>query len=195
MIDVVISDDVDQSNGSATPTPTNRIVIYANPPVSESSLRYTNDPGQLVVTHELTHIFHLDRSRGVWALAQLVFGRAPTLFPNLYGPSWLTEGIAVYYETRLAGAGRVEGSEHRMLARSAALDHAFPSLGQISLANPHFPFGESAYAFGSLFIDYLARTRGPEHVRSFIEKQSAELVPFLIDLPARSAFGVSFTRA
>src|SRR5207248_9016815 len=33
MIDVVLSDDVDFSNGSATPTPTNRIVIYANPPV------------------------------------------------------------------------------------------------------------------------------------------------------------------
>src|SRR5437868_9163146 len=36
MIDVVISDDVDQSNGSATSFPTNRIVVYANPPVSES---------------------------------------------------------------------------------------------------------------------------------------------------------------
>ena len=42
-IDIVISDDVDLSNGSATPTPTNRIIIYANPPVSESALRYTND--------------------------------------------------------------------------------------------------------------------------------------------------------
>jgi len=86
-IDIVISDDVDLSNGSATPTPTNRIVIYASPPVSETALRYTNDWAQLVVTHELTHIFHLDRSRGVWALSQKVFGRAPLLFPNSYSPS------------------------------------------------------------------------------------------------------------
>ncbi len=64
MIDVVLSDDVDFSNGSATPYPTSRIVIYANPPVFESALRYTNDWGQLVITHELTHIFHLDRTRG-----------------------------------------------------------------------------------------------------------------------------------
>ena len=86
MIDITISDDVDQSNGSATSFPTNRIVIYANPPVSNSALRFTNDWAQLVVTHELTHIFHLDRSRGVWGLAQRVFGRAAALFPNSYSP-------------------------------------------------------------------------------------------------------------
>ena len=122
MIDIVVSDDVDVSNGSATPTPTNRIVIYANPPVSESALRYTNDWAQLVVTHELTHIFHLDRSRGIWALGQKIFGRAPLLFPNSYSPSWLTEGLAVYEESKLTGAGRIEGSEHRMIARAAAID-------------------------------------------------------------------------
>ena len=99
MIDVVLSDDVDFSNGSATPYPTNRIVIYANPPVSESALRYTNDWGQLVITHELTHIFHLDRTRGIWSLGQHVFGRAAALFPNFYNPSWLTEGLAVYEES------------------------------------------------------------------------------------------------
>src|SRR5207247_2041084 len=193
-IDVVLSDDVDFSNGSATPAPSPRIVIYANPPVSESALRYTNDWGQLVITHELTHIFHLDRTRGVWALAQHVFGRAPTLFPNFYVPSWLTEGIAVYYESRLTGAGRIEGSEHRMIARSAAAEHNFPMIGAISLAAPRFPFGEVAYAYGSLFVDYMAHTRGESRVRDFIEKSSAQLVPYLIDIPARQGFGISFSR-
>ncbi len=68
-IDIVISDDVDASNGSATPFPTNRIVVFANPPVTESALRYTNDWGQMVISHELTHIFHLRyRSRGILGL-------------------------------------------------------------------------------------------------------------------------------
>jgi hypothetical protein len=193
-IDIVISDDVDQSNGSATPTPTNRIVIYANPPVSESALRYTNDWGQLVVTHELTHIFHLDRSRGVWALGQKIFGRAPLLFPNSYSPSWLTEGLAVYEETKLTGAGRIEGSEHRMIARAAAIDQRFPSIGSLSLAQGHFPFGETAYSFGSLFVDYLAKSRGETHVREFVDKASANLIPYLVDIPARRSFGESFSR-
>ena len=195
MIDVVISDDVDVSNGSATPYPTNRIVIYANPPVSESALRYTNDWAQTVITHELTHIFHLDRTRGIWSLGQHVFGRAAALFPNLYDPAWLTEGLAVYEESRLAGAGRIEGSEHRMIARAAAIDHAFPSIGAISLAQGRFPFGESAYAFGSLFVDYLAKSYGPEHVRTFVDKSAAALVPYYIDRPSKQAFGVSFSTA
>ncbi len=195
MIDIVLSDDVDFSNGYATPYPTNRIVIYANPPVSESALRYTNDWGQLVVTHELTHIFHLDRTRGIWALGQDIFGRAAALFPNSYDPAWLTEGLAVYEESKLTGAGRIEGSEHRMIARAAAIDHTFPSLGAVSLATGRYPFGEAAYAYGSLFVDYLAKTQGEVHVREFVEKSSANAIPYLINLPSRQAFGISFSTA
>src|SRR5882672_2506978 len=34
-IDLVLSDDIDITNGYATPVPSNRIVVYANPPVGE----------------------------------------------------------------------------------------------------------------------------------------------------------------
>ena len=184
MIDVVLSDDVDLSNGSATPYPTNRIVIYANPPVSESALRYTNDWGQLVITHELTHIFHLERTRGIWSLGQHVFGRAAALFPNLYSPSWITEGLAVYEESKLTGAGRIEGSEHRMIVRTAALDHAFPSIGAISLSQGRYPFGETAYAFGSLFVDYLAKTQG-DSARAKVRRQVGGVVHSVSDRHSR----------
>jgi len=194
-IDVVISDDVDFSNGSATPFPTNRIVVYANPPIQSSSLRFTDDWGAMVITHELTHIFHLDRTRGLWLVGQYIFGRSPYLFPNEYSPSWLTEGLAVYYESRFTGAGRIEGSEHRMIARASAIDHSFPALSEASLASPRFPFGEAAYAYGSLFVDYLAKTRGEAAVRRFIDKSSADIIPYLIDIPARQGFGISFTKA
>src|SRR5439155_5359339 len=99
-IDILVADDADLSNGSATPYPTNRIVVYANPPLEASSLRFTDDWAAMVITHELTHIFHLDRSRGIWRLGQWIFGRSPYLFPNTYAPSWLTEGLAVYSESR-----------------------------------------------------------------------------------------------
>lgn len=195
MIDVTLSDDVDFTNGSATPFPTNRIVLYANPPVNQSALRFTDDWIAMGIQHELTHIFHLDRARGLWQLGQWVFGRSPVLFPNTYAPSWLTEGIAVYYETRFTGAGRVEGSEHRMITRAAAIDHAFPAINQLSLAAPQFPFGEVTYAYGSLFIDWLARTRGEQNVGRFIDKEAADIIPLWLDLPAKQAFGVSFSRA
>ncbi len=192
MIDVTLSDDVDFSNGSASPFPTNRIIVYANPPVDESALRYTNDWTQMVITHELTHIFQLDRVRGIWALSQHIFGRAAPSFPNLYAPSWLLEGMAVYEESNLAGAGRVQGSEHRMIARSSTIDGAFPRLGAWSLGQGRYPFGEAAYAYGSLFMDYLARTRGDTSIRKFVEAESKYLVPYLLNPPARSGFGVSF---
>ena len=65
-IDVLVTDDFDFSNGSATMYPTNRIIVYAMPPVNEFSLRYTTDWAQIAATHELTHIFQRDRVRGVW---------------------------------------------------------------------------------------------------------------------------------
>lgn len=193
-IDLVIADNVDVTNGYATPFPTNRIVIYANPPVNDPALRFTDDPNAMVVTHELTHIFHLDRSRGIWSLGQHIFGRAPYLFPDSYSPGWLTEGLAVYFESKLTGAGRVLGSDHRMIARAFGAEHRFPSIDRISRADAFFPYGESPYVFGSLFVDYLARTRG-DHLRAFVESQSSQLIPLWLNRPAREAFGISFTRA
>ena len=194
-LDLVIADNVDFTNGYATPVPSNRIVIYAQPPVSELSLRLYDDWNALVITHELTHIFHLDRSRGWWRAAQHVFGRNPVLFPNLYEPSWITEGLAVYYETRFTGYGRLAGSQHRMFARASLAAGDLPRLDELSLATPRFPQGQIAYAYGSLLIDHLARTRGPEHVREFVERTSRQPIPFFYGTAARRAFGESFRGA
>jgi hypothetical protein len=194
-IDILVTDDFDFSNGSATTVPSNRIIVYAMPPVNDFGLRYTTDWAQLVVTHELTHIFHLDRSRGIWRLGQYIFGRSPFLFPNSYQPSWLIEGLAVYEESRLAGQGRIQGPEHQLLVRAAALEHRFPRIGDASLAHPTFPQGTAAYGYGSLFLDYLAHTRGDSTIRKLVESSSAQLIPYLVDIPARTAFGTSFGAA
>ena len=119
-VDLVVADNVDYTNGYATPFPSNRIVIFAHPPVDEIALRNYADWSQLVVTHELTHIFHLSRAEGIWKVGRKLLGRHPALFPNAYMPAWVTEGLAVYYESRLTGTGRLEGSEHYMIARAAA---------------------------------------------------------------------------
>jgi len=194
-IDLVVTDDADYSNGYATPIPNNRIVVFATPPVDASSLRLNEDWLGIVITHELTHIFHLDRARGIWSLAQHVFGRAPALFPNQYGPSWLTEGLAIYYESRLTEGGRLKDSENRMLARAAALEHRLPPLNALSLGSPLFPGGTGAYGYGALFVDYLARTRGDSTIRRFVDVQSASLIPYRMNHDAEQAFGISFESA
>ena len=194
-IDLVVSDNVDYVNGYATPFPSNRIVVYAHPPTDASGLRNYDDWNALVVTHELTHIFHLDRSRGIWRIGQAIFGRNPLLFPNLYEPRWVLEGLAVYFESRLTGEGRLESSEHLMTARAAALANRVPTLQELSPGTSRFPGGEVIYVYGSLLFDYLSRTRGPGSIREFVERGAKTPIPFILTATSRSAFGMSFQTA
>ncbi|HEV7838122.1 MAG TPA: hypothetical protein VGO75_08670 [Gemmatimonadaceae bacterium] len=194
-IDLVVSDNVDYVNGYATPFPSNRIVVFAHPPTDVSGLRSYDDWNSLVITHELTHIFHLDRSRGIWRFGQAIFGRNPLLFPNAYEPSWVIEGLAVYFESRLTGYGRLESSEHSMVARAAVLANSLPTLQELSPGTSRFPGGEVVYIYGSLLFDYLSRTRGPGSIRDFIERGAKTPFPFFLTPTSRGAFGMSFETA
>ena len=148
-----------------------------------------------MVTHELTHIFHLDRTAGWWRVAQRVFGRNPFLFPNLYTPSWLDEGIAVYYESRLTGSGRIVGTDHAMIVRAQALDGLTPALNALSASTLSYPLGQAAYAYGSLLMDFVARTQGAAKMRAFVDASAARSIPFLLNSNAKRGFGVSFDSA
>jgi WD40 repeat protein len=194
-VDLVIADNYDYVNGYATSFPTNRIVVFAHPPIDAQELRNYDDWSRLVITHELSHIFFLDRSDGLWRIGRDVFGRNPAFFPNTLLPSWLIEGLAVYYESRLTGAGRLEGPEHYMIARGAAEAHRFPRLSEISRVTSRFPGGESVYAYGGLLFDYLSRTRGPQAVQKFIDLNSRRVFPLSLNARAKMAFGISFENA
>jgi len=194
-IDLVVSDNVDYVNGYATPFPSNRIVVFAHPPTDASGLRHFDDWNALVLTHELAHIFHLDRARGIWGVGQSVFGRNPLLFPNAYAPAWVIEGLAVYFESRVTGSGRLESAEHSMVARAAVLGKRLPTLQELSPGTSRFPGGSVVYVYGSLLFDYLSRTRGPGTVRDFVERSSRTLFPFLLTPTSRGAFGMSFQTA
>lgn len=194
-VDLVIADNVDYVNGYATPFPSNRIVIFAHPPVASPGFRNYDDWSRLVITHELAHVFHLDRADGLWRVGRRLFGRHPALFPNGYQPSWVIEGLAVYYESRITGAGRLEGSDHYMIARAAAEVSGMPRIGELSRETSRFPGGEVVYAYGGQIFDYLARTRGPEKIPEFVDITSRVLVPLSLNRKAKRAFGISFENA
>ncbi len=194
-VDLVIADNVDFSNGLTTVFPTNRITIYALPPLDDPSLQFYDSWFEEIATHELTHTFHLDRTAGWWRVAQDVFGRAPLLFPNAYEPAWIIEGLAVYYESALTDAGRVKGTLAEMVVRSTAQRNALPDWDTWSLATTRFPYGNMAYDYGAEFLDHLAATHGDSTLRAFVERASRRPIPFTYNGAAHGAFGITFAAA
>ncbi len=191
VIELVVTDHQDISNGSATVFPTNRITVFARPPVDDVALRAGADWLRFVITHEMAHVFHLDRSRGLWRVAQGIFGRHPALFPHLQSPRWLIEGIAMQYE-RLAGAGRLDGSQ--LPATLAVLDASAHPLTPrtASIATPRYPGGNSAYFAGARLVEAGIQAGGDSALRRFIDDGAGRIIPFGWDRAARHAFGASF---
>ena len=159
-IRLVIVDQGDVFNGSATPSPTNRIIAFAHTPV-EGDLFYTDDPIELLVTHEAAHVFHLDEARRGWRVLRRVFGRSDLTFPHLFDGSYLIEGLATFYESRLTDGGRVRGSRFAETLRAAVLETNGPHLDEAESDPGAWPL-DRHYVFGSLFLDHLANRYGVE---------------------------------
>ncbi len=171
-IDVLVTDHTDLTNGYADVTPSDRVVVFARPPVDDPNLGFFDDWIELVITHELTHIFHLDETGSLGRPLRAVFGRVPVswpFFPDLGLPRWTKEGVATWYESYLTHAGRTEGTYHEMQIRTAILEHRFEELAEASADSPVWPAGNRAYAYGSLFFKYLLDKHGEEKMGTFAQ--------------------------
>jgi len=197
-VDMVVTDHADISNGLTNVFPSNRILIFAPPPMDGFSLSHMDEWMELVVTHELVHVFHQDMTQGLSTAFRRVFGRIPTRWPTFPGsatPGWAVEGIATYYESALTEAGRVRGSFHEMVLRTAILEGGFESINQASSEAPVWPGGQRYYIYGSLFLNHLLEEHGEAAMTAFVEAVAGQWVPFRMNSAARTAFGESFTQA
>jgi hypothetical protein len=186
IVDVTLSDDVDTPNGFTNVFPSSRFTVLLVPPVTDPALQTYDSWERLVIVHELTHVFHLDRSRGLWKTLQSVFGRAPGLFPNQYQPTWVTEGLATYYESRFTAGGRAEGSFHReVVAADAVFGHARSPWN--ALLFTRWPDGLAPYAYGSRFWEFLSRNGNDSLVPRFVEKTAGQFIPFRVGRQLRYA--------
>jgi hypothetical protein len=197
-IELVVTDHADFSNGFATPFTTNRIVVFARPPLVMPGLAFSRDWIELVVAHELVHIFHLDHAGPVGRAIRSVLGRVPMvwpLFPALGTPIWNVEGLATYYESRLTGAGRVLGTYHDMVIRTAALEAEIPRLRDVSTPSPVWPGGERSYVYGAALMAWIAAEHGPEAHAALLDATYGSILPtfLFVDQIATRALGRSFT--
>jgi hypothetical protein len=173
-LDVVLHDAHDSPNGFATVFPYPLIEIRAaaqngaDSGPTESWLR-------VVITHELTHVVHLEQGSGVYRLGRAVFGRAPFLFPNTLQPTWFIEGLAVREETRGTAFGRSRHLFSTMVVDAAARTGQLARMDQATLGLDIWPRGHAPYLFGEAFLGFLEEKHGDavardiarEHARSF----------------------------
>jgi len=196
-IDLLVTDATDFSNGYTSVAPTDRITVTARPPVDDLDLGYFDDWMELVVTHELTHVFHLDRN-GAWGeILRPIFGRVPSTFPYFPAdavPRWDTEGTAVWYESLLSHAGRVKGTYHEMVVRTAVLEHRFEDLDQAAGDSPVWPGGNRYYIYGSMFFKHLMDDQGGEKLDTFANAVAHQWIPYRLNAAGKDAFGVSLTQ-
>jgi Tol biopolymer transport system component len=192
---VVLSDNIDASNGSATFFPNNRIELYVSAPGADPSspLEFYDNWINLVLTHEYTHILHLDQAFAVSSVLRRIFGRNPISFPNAYSPLWMTEGIATLIESEATGAGRLKGTYVDMILRTSAIEHTWFSEVQASGFTGRWPGGSARYFYGSKFLEYVAKTEGFDRLAAFFHEYASTPIPYRVDATAVDVFGMPMT--
>ena len=197
-IDIIVSDNTDSSNGFATQFPDKRIGLYVRPAVDDFGLQHYDDWLRLLLTHELTHIFHLDHTGRFGRGLRAAFGRVPftwPIFPLVGTPRFNVEGLAVLIESAHTGTGRIYGSFHEMVVRTDLLEGAFPTIDRVGGETPIWPGATRAYIYGSLFMGYITRTYGDSAHTKLIKKGAGSFLPpsWRMDGVARSALRASFS--
>jgi hypothetical protein len=198
-VEVLVSDDIDLANAFASVAPYPLVVVYAHPPFDDLDLAEYSDWLDVVISHEMAHVFHLDEARGLGALLRGVFGRVPAsgwpLFPHVTTPPWTIEGLAVHYETALTGSGRLAGTATEMAVRTAALEDEIPDLGRVTGNPAVWPAGNTRYVFGGEFLAWLAARHDSEAFERYVRELAGDPLPFRVERAAQRAFGIGFEDA
>ncbi|MDO8494367.1 MAG: DPP IV N-terminal domain-containing protein [Deltaproteobacteria bacterium] len=189
---VILTDHLDDSNGMASTLPYNWILLRVVPPDPESELAAYDDWLKVLITHELTHILHLDANRGFWKPFRWTIGK--TSAPAGAAPRWVREGTAVVEETEYTRGGRGRSAYADMLIRTAILNNEFPTIDRADGVHWEWPAGKTPYIWGSHFLQYLIDRFGEEKVQEFHRRTQSNAMMFFgaINGRAKKAFGKSF---
>lgn len=191
-IHLVVADNIDFAQGLASVFPWNRVVLYVAPAITNAEIEFTDDWLAMGLAHELAHVFHLDYASGLPAASRKVLGRSLLGFPALFQPTWVKEGLAIYYESSLTGAGRLHGHYHSMLLRSAAIDGTLRPIDDANGLSPWWPAGRTPYAYGSRFLTWFADADGGRALGAFVREASGNVWGLGLDGDAEKAFGEGF---
>lgn len=181
-VQLVLTDHVDLPNGLTTPFPRNHIELYVSPPDDLDSLEDFDDWFRLLITHEYTHVLQMDQAHGAPAfIRDHIFGRNLLLFPGVFQPTMLLEGLAVYDETDVeARVGRGQSSLYSMYMRAEVQQGVRP-WSQVSMAGvTEWPGGTLPYLYGIDFYQFVEQEYGRQAIPALVENYSHHLIPFRV---------------
>lgn len=188
--EVVITDDTDSSNGSATALPFNTVRLYATAPEDLSVLGDNDDWLLDLITHEYVHILHIDNITGPAAIINAVLGK--TYAPNQIQPRWLIEGLATYMESRRSSAGRMRSSLFDMYMRADVLENDIAGLDVMSASPLRWPNGNIWYLYGSRFIGWISDVYGPNTMSAVSADYGGTVFPWAINRSMRRVTGKTY---
>jgi hypothetical protein len=188
--EVVLTDDSESANGSATALPFNQVQLYVTAPDDLSPLSDYDDWYLSLVTHEYTHILHVDNISGVAKVINAILGR--TYSPNQAQPRWIIEGLAVLFESGYTSGGRLRSSIFDMYLRADVLDDNIAGLDDMSGSPQRWPQGSIWYLYGSRFMSWIADTYGPNVLKALSEDYGSSTVPWGINRAIRRQTGRTY---
>jgi hypothetical protein len=187
---IVLTDNTDSANGSATALPYNTIRLYVTAPEDLSPLGDYDDWHLELLTHEHTHILHVDNVSGIPAILNAILGK--TFVPNQVQPRWVIEGLAVLEETEHTSAGRIRSSLFDMFLRADVLEDNIASLDQISSTPYRYPQGQLWYLYGSRFLSWISQVYGKNTMRAVSAEYGSNIIPWGINRSIRRATGRTY---
>lgn len=185
---IVILDNTDATNGSATPIPRPTIMMFPVLPKAMDSLTNYGNWAQDLITHEYTHILNFEPSSGFISYLRKIFGNI--VRPNALLPRWYLEGLAVELETQMTAHGRGRSPLYDAMVRALVEDSKLRA-ENISRVNevriPTFPMGQRPYFLGALLWRKMIELKGNEVIGILNERYSGR-IPFFINGPAEDNF-------
>ena len=188
--EIVLTDQTDSANGSATALPYDAVTLYVTAPDDMSPLGDVDDWYLELVTHEYTHILHTDHIQGIPKLINRIIGK--TFAPNQLEPHWILEGLAVLEESRETSGGRLRSSMWNMWMRADVLENNVATLDVFSNIPRRFPQGNIWYVYGSFFMQYIVETYGEQALRAMIDDYAWQVIPYAINRSIRRATGKTY---
>ena len=185
--EIVLIDHTDIANGYAMTVPVNTIVLFVTAPTEDSTLGLYENWTDAILTHEFTHILHLDGVDGIPAVLKKMFGKIVSV--HRASPGWIIEGQATLQETRHTSGGRGRSTVAHMIKRMSVIEDQFPPLGNLDGFQVDPPGGNLRYLFGQDFQQYIADKTGEDVWTKWMHTYGGG-IPYV--LPSKRVFGERF---